>query len=280
MGEWDGRPGDLNYTCWRNRGSNAMEIKALDSDIKWLEECFAGEMHFEDDVPRFIKMINEERRFKCLARPIGYRSVLISPSFTLKVGEALKVGQGWLHRWCSFIRPWKRTEVNDDLFLIKITEEIESPLSFFGYNINKDKLHLSDDSSRTTDCHGTNSFILDSVDRARKRCQILSGPSLSYISDRGTTKEQFQNRDGLGPYGPSGISEFPPLKGDGSNSFVGLNMGLGVSSSAQPKNSTNVDQNGSPALCPNPGPSNSNSEPQNSLPSDTSKSEFRSNELF
>ncbi|GAB4836879.1 hypothetical protein Ancab_001790, partial [Ancistrocladus abbreviatus] len=62
VGEWVGHPMDLYDTCWENQGSNVMEIRALDSDIKWLEKCFVGEMHYEDNVPGFIKMINKEGR--------------------------------------------------------------------------------------------------------------------------------------------------------------------------------------------------------------------------
>ncbi|GAB4834749.1 hypothetical protein Ancab_033014 [Ancistrocladus abbreviatus] len=193
VGEWDGHPGDLYDTCWENKGSNVMEIKALDFDIKWLEESFIGEMHSEDDVPRFIKMINEEGRLKCLARPIKCISVLMSPSSTLKVEEALKDGKGWLHRWCSFIRPWKRIDVSVGrkarLWCYGMPLHIWNAASFtklvnrwgklftlmnaleckiaLNCNINKDKLRLSDDSSRTTDYHWTNSFIPDSIDRSQ-----------------------------------------------------------------------------------------------------------------
>ncbi|GAB4830791.1 hypothetical protein Ancab_004822 [Ancistrocladus abbreviatus] len=219
-------------------------------------------------------------------------------------------------------------------YLKEVSEEVKSVSSFFGHNTNKDKVHLFDDSDRTTDCHGTNSFIPDSVDRshngslgtapqdrdrkaedekpensafslhraldvlpspntmaaqplegkagASKRRQILSWPSLTHSSDRGMMAEHFQIRDGLGPYGPSGASDLPPLKEDGPNSPIGLISRLGFSSSARPKISSNAAQCRCPTSNPGFGPcnSNSNSMPQNSLPTNTSKSEYKSNELF
>ncbi|GAB4826507.1 hypothetical protein Ancab_033403 [Ancistrocladus abbreviatus] len=212
-------------------------------------------MHFEDDVPRFMKMINEEGRLKCLARLIGGRitdchgtnffipdSVDKSQNGSLNIAPKVRDGKAEDEKFENSIFSLQQAP---DIFLLPNTMAAQP---------------------------------LEGKAGSRNGCPILSKSSLSNISDRGMTVERLQNRDGLGLHGPSGILEFPCDKGDRPNSLLGLNMGLGVLSSAWPKNSTIAD--GSLASSLGPCPSNSNGESQNSFSSDTSRSKFRSNELF
>ncbi|GAB4842510.1 hypothetical protein Ancab_012484 [Ancistrocladus abbreviatus] len=89
-------------------------------------------MHSEDDVLRFLKMVNEEGRLNCRARPSGCRLVLLSPTSTLKV-----------------------------------LEEVDSLSSSFGRTTYKDKVNLSVDPGNTTVHHKPNSFIPDTTSRSQ-----------------------------------------------------------------------------------------------------------------
>ncbi|GAB4831967.1 hypothetical protein Ancab_005984 [Ancistrocladus abbreviatus] len=112
---------------------------------------------------------------------------------------------------------------------------------------------------------------------ALRKCQTLHGSSSPFLTDRGTT--YFQSGEELGPDGPSGLVDLPQPKGDGPNSFVGHFSGLRGSSIDRPRISPNANQSCCPTLPLCFGPCSRNNEPQNSLITDTSKTEYRSNEL-
>ncbi|GAB4842443.1 hypothetical protein Ancab_012415 [Ancistrocladus abbreviatus] len=101
-------------------------------------------MHSEDDVPRFLKLVNEDGRLNYRARPFGCRLVLLSPSSSLTVGEAIKAGESW------------------------VMEEVDCVSSSSGRTTNKDKLHLSGDSGNTIVRPWNNVFIPDTISRLQK----------------------------------------------------------------------------------------------------------------
>ncbi|GAB4846452.1 hypothetical protein Ancab_025457 [Ancistrocladus abbreviatus] len=112
---------------------------------------------------------------------------------------------------------------------------------------------------------------------ALRKCQTLHGLSLPFSTDRGMTC--FQSGEERGPDGPSGSANLPQPKGDRPNSFVGHFSRLQGSSVDRPRISSNANQ----SYCLTPplrfGPCSGNSEPQSSPITDTSKIEYRSNEL-
>ncbi|GAB4840366.1 hypothetical protein Ancab_021132 [Ancistrocladus abbreviatus] len=240
-----GSPGGLQGSNWTNKGAYALELKALESDIQWLEKCFVGELYSEDDVPRFLKLgiliqLDDNTRSQ---GSFEIARMLISTPLPEPIFGCVHI------------------KADDDLFLIQISEEVDYLSSSSGRTTNNYKVHLSVDSGNTVVHPWTNSFIPDTNCRSQKgylhselqatygkaenekpgtsacslclvpavsptpntkaaypahnkvevpgKCQTLHGSSSPYSFDKGTSAARFQFGDELGPDGPSGSIDLP-----------------------------------------------------------------------
>ncbi|GAB4832098.1 hypothetical protein Ancab_006118 [Ancistrocladus abbreviatus] len=194
---------------WRSRHWTQIS-SGSDSDIKWLDECFVGEMHFEDDVPRFLKMVSEEEE--------SLSSSSDRSTNKDKVHLSVDFGKTIDSHGTNFFIPNTIERLQNGYLGTALqardgkTENEEPENSAFS-------LHPAPDVSPSHYTKAAQS--LQGKARASERCQTLHRPSSTYSFDRGMTAVHFQIGDGLGPDGPSGTSNLPQLKGDGPNSPVG-----------------------------------------------------------